>query len=54
MQVDKASALEGVRYEYYVGRVSGSEGMKMEDGEEKVLIRIRRESLRCHALVMLG
>lgn len=40
MQLEKARAFEGVRYERDMGRVVGSEGVKVEDGEEEVLIRL--------------
>ena len=37
MQPEEASAFEGVGYQRYLGRVVGSEGVKVEDGEEEVL-----------------
>ena len=37
MQPEKASAFEGVGYQRYLSRVVGSEGVKVEDGEEEVL-----------------
>lgn len=40
MQIEEARAFEGVRYERYVGRVIGGEGMEVEDREEKVLVGV--------------
>ncbi len=54
MQIEEASAFEGVGYERYVGWVFGSEGVEMEDGEEEVLVGVCSVGFSRHALVMLG
>lgn len=54
MQLEKARAFEGVRYERYLGGVIGSEGVEVKDGEEKVLVGVCCVDFCRYALVMLG
>ena len=53
MQLEEASAFEGVGDQRYLGRVVAGEGVKVQDGEEEVLEGVCCVEFCGHALVML-